>query len=88
MILPVIDKATDGSSSLGLRIIAFVCVLLDPIDTSGSADWTGVLTSGCVTGGGRDGPTLPPTASPRLTLPSSFSNGSAAVRRAQDGWAL
>ena len=65
IILPVVGYASDsgGGGELRFTIIGFVCVRLDPIDTGGSADWTGVVTK-CAVSGRRDGATAP---SPGIT---------------------
>jgi Flp pilus assembly protein TadG len=41
--LPVVTWADDFTNNLHFTIVHFVCVELDAIDTSGSADWTGTV---------------------------------------------
>jgi Flp pilus assembly protein TadG len=76
--LPVITKADDKSQSLHFTVVNFVCVLLDPIDTQGSADWSGVIQDprknadcakgiGLPTGGQNPGANLEPVYTYRLT---------------------
>ncbi len=74
--LPVVTRASDQSNQLQFTVVNFVCVLLDPIDPTGSADWTGVIqnprSAGCAKGvglptGGQDpAPTLQPVYNYRL----------------------
>lgn len=59
VILPVVASASNPSGNeLNFVITAFVCVLLDPIDTSGSSDWSGEIVK-CAANGLYDGPTPP-----------------------------
>jgi Flp pilus assembly protein TadG len=74
--LPVVTRASDQSNQLQFTVVNFVCVLLDPIDPTGSADWTGVIqnprSAGCAkgvglpTGGQNPAPTLQPVYNYRL----------------------
>ncbi|MFN8557785.1 MAG: TadE/TadG family type IV pilus assembly protein [Dehalococcoidia bacterium] len=64
--LPIITYADDDGTTLNFRVVNFACVLLDPIDFSGSSDWTGTVLDPdndgrCARGGGlRNGGQPPP----------------------------
>jgi hypothetical protein len=60
--------ASDAGSGLAFTIIAFVCVKLDPINTSASSDWTGVLAP-CLFHGIRNGSTPPVADVPSVRVP-------------------
>ena len=69
VILPVINLGEDASGKgMQLRIVAFVCVKLDPIGNA-SSDWTGKITK-CSTAGFYDGDTPPPPNVPNATTPT------------------
>jgi Flp pilus assembly protein TadG len=70
--LPMVTYADDSGTDLHFTIPNFACVLLDPIDTSGSADWTGVVqdpaSAACKKSAGLiTGPGTPSTVNPVYT---------------------
>lgn len=71
--LPIVTYTDDAGTDLHMIIVSFACVLLDPIDTSGSSDWTGVIqdpavNSGCKKSAGLyTGPGTAPSIMPQFT---------------------